>query len=662
MPRIDLPGSLGSIDIVAGLIKRCQRTQWGEGVLVDALPPLPLDTGGTWRFADVPAAVVADGAGGAFVLTTRTEGWPGAQGPLSLRHLPPSGVPGPLVAFEPRNMYIGVIGIWGEAALVASGSRRAIVVRADHSTLLSAYAFDDGGNRLWPVSKRDIPLSGALGTSRTFRVLNIAGEPDGREGAIFVWRAVERDGVLRARAQRIDRKGRLQWGRDGVVVPLSSGSAWPPPQSWMQLVTTPTGGAIVVASEAAGAGFRLQAVAIDPKGTVGSPVTVVAATADDLISVLRVRTAVADRSGGLLLAYVDLGGTLRLLRYVPGQGSLWDTAIATPLNPQAYWIREDDAGGALLAWLAAGGNLAVQRYDAQGAIAWTATIAPLAAPMTIELPPSASTWGRETWARLVQVMPDGGGGAICVFQSWSAPSAKFELRTCCFGADGVRVNDPQEVSTRASGKWLPVAAPVAGGTAVVAWADDGTAAIGGVDCFAQRIACCLPQGEPPPPPPFGCEILVLPGTPPGEIAMQLPCGNETRAFGVMALSRLVAALGSGALQGGLVTDGIPPPAWVRLAMRGVPAGFEAWLITATGRTLARARPVQPVSNRTPLALEITFRPPRDNADLIMVVSVPRIGDRPARFGVHFAMASGQGKPPSSGTVTRAQRPRAKRGG
>lgn len=574
MPRIALPGRLGSIEIPPGWLKPCRRAQWNDGVLAIAEPPLLLDFPvSTWKFDEVPVAAAADGSGGAFVLATRREGWPWTQGACTLRHLPASGVPGVLVDLEPPIAYVGVMPIWGETAMVASGKRAVILASANQSTLLAARAVDDQGRKRWP---RERVLSRAVQTNTSFRILNLVGEPDGRKGAIFAWRSEDTDGIMRTRAQRVDAQGNLEWPRDGVILPLGTSTRWYPPKPWTQLVATGDGGAIVVAVETSGVAFRLVAVDVTPKGGVGAVTTIVVSTPDDLSALQRIRHAVPDRAGGLYLAYADALGALHLLRYSPTLGVRWDVAIANPVDARAFWTREDGRGGALVAWLdGAGARLALQRMDAAGAVTWTASAGPLLAPPAIGLPAAASAWERVTWARLVTPLPDGGGGALVLFQSWADSATQPELWACCFGPDGVLANEPLVVSSRASGKFLPVAADVAVESAIVAWSDDGDYAVQGLDCWAQRIACCPPLQEPPPPPPFGCEILPLPGTMPGEIAFQLPCGNETRTFGVIPLSRFLDAVPGVGAPGALVHRCLPPPEWVRMTLLGLPAGCDA---------------------------------------------------------------------------------------
>jgi hypothetical protein len=650
MPRIDLPGPFGSIEIPGGWRKPCRRAQWNEGVraIAQAAAVGPPKREELFFFHDLPVSAVADGAGGAFVLASSAENWlwwtPGAW---SVRHLSATGVASALGFIESPLNYVGIINIWSETAMVATSKRGVIVASADQLTIVAARAFDERGRKRWPRSPYGRALSRAPSPSTNGRVLNLVGEPDGNDGAIFAWRVTEVDGVLRTRAQRIRANGNLVWPQDGVILPLGMASRWPPPQPWLQLVGTGGGGAIVVAAEVSGAAFRLVAVDVTPTGSVGAATTIVASTPDNLTSLLRIRYAVPDRAGGLFLAYADAFG-LRLLRYLPTQGVLWDNAIATSADARAFWIREDGRGGALVGWLdGAAARLALQRIDAQGAVTWTAGAGPQVAPVTIGLPPAATAWGRETWARLVHPMPDGGGGALVVFQSWADGAPQPELWSCCFRPDGTLVNEPLPVSSRTTGKSLPVATTVASESAIVAWADDGNIAVEGFDCWAQRIACCPPQQEQPPPPPFGCEILPLGGTTPGEIAFQLPCGNETWSFGVIPLSRFLDALPGVAAPGALVHRCLPPPAWVRMTLLGLPAGCDAKILTLGGRTLAPAKPIGSSRRKSepPAALALTFRPPRGRADLLVLLSRPRAngGDAPVAFRVR--VESGEGRVP-----------------
>lgn len=627
MPRIDLPGRLGSIETPNGWRKPCRRAQWNEGVRAIAQLAVwgPPKRQTVYFFHDFPISVVADGAGGAFVLgSSANEPMPWNRGAWSVRHLSASGAASALAYVESPLDYFGLINIWSEASMVATGKRGVIVASADQLTIVAARAFDERGRKRWPRSLYGRALSRAPSPSTNLRVLNLVGEPDGSTGAIFAWRAVEVDGVLRTRAQRIRANAHLVWPQDGVILPVGMADRWPPPQPWLQLVGTGDGGAIVVAAEASGAAFRLVAIDVTPTGGVGAATMIVANTPDNLTSMLRLRHAVPDRAGGLFLAYADAFG-LRLLRYLPAQGVLWDNAIATPVDARAFWIREDDRGGALVGWLdGATARLALQRVDAQGAVTWSTGAAPLLAPVTVDLPPAAAVWGREVWARLVHPMPDGGGGALVAFQTWANDAAQPELWSCCFRPDGMPENEPVPVSSRTTGKSLPVATNVATESAIVAWADDGNIANEGLDCWVQRVACCPPQQEQPPPPLFGCEILPLPGTLPGEIAVALPCGNEFRSFGVIPLSRFVDALPALGLPAGLVHRGTPPPAWVRLTLHDLPSGWDVSLLTLAGKTRARAKPIASSRRETEAltAWSLTFRPPREGADLLVLISGP----------------------------------------
>jgi hypothetical protein len=94
MARIVVPGPLGSIEIPDGWRKPCRRAQWNEGV----------------------------------------------------RAIAQSVVVGPPKR-EELYYYVGVIGIWSETAMVATGKRGVIVASADQLTIVAARAFDDQGRR-----------------------------------------------------------------------------------------------------------------------------------------------------------------------------------------------------------------------------------------------------------------------------------------------------------------------------------------------------------------------------------------------------------------------------------------------------------------------------------------------------------------------------------
>lgn len=658
MPPIELPGSLGRIDVPADWRRPCRRSHWGDGVRTVATPPVPAAGGhAAWRYGEVPSAVVSDGSGGAFVLATRSEFWPLSQGAFSLAHVAAQGAAGARIDLADPLYWAGVIGVWADGAMCASGPGRVIVATADPYTRLGARRFNASGRLLWRSPRQ---LCQSVPPNSSVLVLNLVAEPSKGEAAIFAWRHPLTAGACEARVQRIGANGRVRWGADGVSLGAIAGAEWPAGQPWIQLVAKGDGGAIVVYSRSAARSLRLFAVSIAPDGTAGSPVNVVSSTSDDLSALQRVRVAVTDGSDGMLLAYPDTTGALHILRYTPGPGVRWDIALATPTDARAYWINEDGRGGALVAWLeGAGPRLQLKRIDAQGATTFDAASSTGVSPIDITLPPGATAWGRDAWARLVKPLPDGGGGSIVAFQSWTAGSSAPRVHSCCFDGRGALVSGPFAITARASGQSLPFAAAVAPGSAAIAWADDGAVQVEGLDVWTQRVGCCPPLQLLPPPPPFGCEILPLPGMGPGEIALQLPCGNRTIPFGVIPLSRLLDAVPGVSVPPALVQRGGDAPDWFRLLLFDVPDGLHARVCTLGGRTVADAKRLH---ERRAFAL--TFKPPSGDDDLLVVFSHARPCPQDTSWKVRLATAYGTGRAPAlpkpAGATPRRAKPGTRR--
>lgn len=653
-PRIDLPGPLGDIDVPVGWARPCKATHWNEGVRVEAVPSILRPDLTSVRFHDAPYGVVADGSGGAFLLSVASE-FPFAQGALTIRHVAASGAVGARIEVEAALAALGVINLSDEAALVAAPKGRCLVAANCLGHGLEAAAFDAAGGAVWRgTGKGWRKLRSGTPPPHVSHALHLCGEPDGTGGAFFAWRETGAGGLMHVRVQRVAPDGTMRFGSAPPVVAPIVGAAWPPDQPWAQLVATGKGGAVVVAPVSTGNGFRYDATTVSPAGVVGGASTIVASTSDDWRARHRLRIAVPDNLGGLFLAYGGAAGSLRLLRYTPGTGVRWDVAIATPYDSRACHVREDGRGGVLVAWVGSPGtSLNLRRYDAQGSIGLDIATVVAAAPIDIAMPPLfRQVADRDTMARVTSVVPDGDGGAIAVWQerthvlglggfAWPA-----HLRMACFDATGALVGAIARVTARPTDQALPLLASTGAHRAVVAWADDGNAAAEGSDLWAQGIGCCPPPGDLPPPPPFGCEILSLPTASPDAFAFRLPCGNDDRGFGVIPLSRFAAGLRGVDLPGALQTHDAPAPAWIRLVLFGLPATMDAMLVTLAGKRVGEARRLagMPGDARAPHAL--TFALPARGRDLLLVFSREGAHARDEVLRVRVAGSWGEGRPPA----------------
>ena len=634
-PRVDLPAPLGRIDIPPNWRKRCSVNHWGWGVEVAATPVYD-DGSVRWTFMEMPVGVASDGDGGAFVLSISTEAWAiSTQGLATLRHVAATGVAGPILELTLRNWWPGIIGQWADYAVVASGRGRAILAGFDYQRRMTAQRYDASATPLWRP-RLGVRLSSGFALNATGNFVGLVGEEDGKGGAIFAWREPAAGGTSEIRAQRVSRTGSLRWGTLAPRIAPVAGSQFPPPQPWIQLVATPKGGAIVVALESSGAAYRVVATPVGPTGTVGAPTTLVASIDDDWKAHHRLRYAVTDGAGGSFLAYVDAGGAVRLLRYTPGTGVNWSIATGLAIDPATLAVHEDGRGGVLVAGV--GGfpsALRVRRYDANGAVTFDALDG-----ATVPTAAGAGPYGRDWSSRHVIPLPDGTGGAIVMVNELSSARGPTPVVTRCFDANGALVSPATPLNASDWGHLTPRAAVVGVQRAVVAYTQyDDLPSLG--DVSAQRVGCCVPQGEPPPLPPFGCEILPLPELVPGRFAFQLPCGNRERGFGVLPLSTFVTRLRGLRAPTGLASHDVPPPAWARLVLRNVPEGIAVSLVTLDGKPVASAKPLRGF----PGAQTLAFAPPKE-ADLLLVVSREGAGSRDAEFAFDVSLEHGDGPAPA----------------
>jgi hypothetical protein len=199
------------------------------------------------------------------------------------------------------------------------------------------------------------------------------------------------------------------------------------------------------------------------------PVTLATTRGNGWIGALRMRRAVSDGAGGLFLAVVEPGGDLHCLRCSPTLGVLWNRSFGRPIGAGAFSIREDERGGCLLTFVSAGPwpMLEMKRIDAAGTVTWDIN-APGSTPIQIQLPIGSSSWPPSYWAALAQAVPNGGGGAMAVFQDWPNGRISPKLFSLCVDAQGKAVSPRQPVSARSGGQEYPVLASGGSANAIVA--------------------------------------------------------------------------------------------------------------------------------------------------------------------------------------------------
>jgi len=206
-----------------------------------------------------------------------------------------------------------------------------------------------------------------------------------------------------------------------------------------------------------------------------------------------------------------------------------------------------------------------------------------------------------------------------VFQFWQGNSSKQKLRSLYVNAQGKVVSQPQDVSARPTRQDFPVAISGGGPSAIIAWADDGDAAIAGLDVWTQRVGCCLPSPvtglelEPELP----CAIIELPGLPYRELAVLLPCGNRELQFGFIPLTRLPTVIRGLDVPAAVSNHDAPAPNWMRINFLGLPPAIGVELQTRKRKVVARSvviyGPEKTVAGRA-----LTFKPSTTEEQFIVL--------------------------------------------
>jgi hypothetical protein len=635
----------GNIHIPPNWKKPCSAKQWNDGILaVSSITSLNVP--GLTMFDDLPSAIAPDGVGGAFVLTVCDIFVPMSLGPFALRAIGPTGVRSNLVKYQDPLAFIGVIGVWEEAVIVPSGSKRCIVLWANDQMYsdLSGQRYDETLAPLWqngtPVKVSRNFYAGSISKS------SLIAEPDGKDGVISAWVGRNQAGYDEVRMQRLDSDGNPLWGRDGISFGSVSTQQYLLPQTWVQMVATRNGGAIVVAPENTGASIQLTAQVIDRRGNlVGAPVTAVANVPNSWMSHYRLRRAVADGADGLYLTYTNAQGILRALRFSSAGNVSWDIQVGTPMNPAAYSIREDDRGGCLVAFVSNNPFQKAEliRIDGNGNITWNINSSTAGnVPLLIQLPVGSTNWTSDDWSRLIQAVPDANGGALLVHQSWPGGSAK--LFTSCFDATGKQVSPTQNVSARQTSQEMPVVIPGGGTSAIVAWADDERASTHGLDVWAQRIGCCIPEpiGEQPYPR-FGCEIIQFgDGSHFRELILEFPCGNRDLQWGLIPLTRFFASIRGLHYPGSIFNRDVESPDWIRIQFLGLPKGCKVQVYSLKGKLVADGKISKGQSKEELVLTTLTFKP--SDEDQLIVFTNDNTVDRGTRLPVRVNSDWGNGKP------------------
>ena len=657
MPTIDFQGPIGRINIPRGWQKPCRAAQWNDGVLVaSTVGTYPVPGFSPTKYDDLPLALAPDGAGGVFVLSSCHVFFPYNRGPLNLRPVSATGKAAKEVRIggDP-SAWIGVLGVWCEAAVVPSGLGRCIVVWGEDQFVAGPVAqrFDQLGDPLWQGGN-PVPLITPPGWY-TFQN-NFVAEPDGQDGAIVAWvepaRPVMSD-VHNAQVQRIDANGNVLWGNNGIGAGSVKGTNTPYGQPWLQLVSDGNGGAIVVMPQESAGRMDYVAQRIGANGGLnGAPTLLVpSASAQEWLGFdVRIRRAVTDGAGGLFLAWSDANGHLKLVRYTSAGVVTPAVDVGRPTNPAAFCVHDDGRGGALVAWISSTLNrVELVRVDGNRSTTWDINTAN--APTSVGLPPAAMNWTVDNWSHVAQAVPDNNGGAILVLQQWSVRGTVVSARlvTRCFDSSGIQVSPEQDVSARPGMQENPLVSPGGGVSAIVAWTDDNQANTLGLDAWAQRIGCCVPSpiGEQPFPR-FGCELIQFSGQGFRDMQFSLPCGNRDRQWGVIPLTRFFASVRGLEYPGSVFNRDVDPPDWIRLRFSGLPTGTEVQSYSMKGELLAGTTPA---ASDAPCFL--TFRPGAADDQLLVFSNSANAGGRP----IHVDSEWGLGEPRPLPETRRFEPPR-----
>jgi predicted lipoprotein with Yx(FWY)xxD motif len=303
--------------------------------------------------------------------------------------------------------------------------------------------------------------------------------PDGSSGAIVAWydaRATNQN----IYAQRVRANGTRAWAADGVSVCVAAND-----QEHHHMVGDGAGGAIVVWEDRRiGSVTDVYAQRVNPDGTMAWITDGVSLCIGfDYQYLPRITT---DGAGGAIVAWYDTRGTggysdIYAQRVYSDGTAAWATngvSLCTAANHQLEpQIATDGAGGAIVAWHDNRGsdtNIYAQRVYSDGTTAWITDGVTLCA--------AANT---QNW---VQIASDGARGAIVAWEDHRSGSVTdiyaqrvYSNGTVAWTTDGV--------SLCAELKWRRDAeiVPDGEGGAIVVWEDRRDPAYTDWDIYAQRV-------------------------------------------------------------------------------------------------------------------------------------------------------------------------------
>jgi hypothetical protein len=356
--------------------------------------------------------------------------------------------------------------------LTADGLGGAIVVWVDGRNDLNIYAqkVNSLGSSAWQGQGVEI-----CGTSFEQNLPKITGDGDG--GAVIVWEDGRSEIDIDLFAQRIDGAGNVLWLPDGVALSVEAADQENP-----QITSDGAKGAIVVwedKRDEATQGTDIYTQRIDSLGSVWAHGGIPICTATETQHQVQIAS---DGAGGAYIAWLDYrSGPLSFHIYmqrVDANGIPQWTADGIPIctapnSRHTLHMIADGEGSAIIAWSDRRDwyDIYAQKVDADGTTLWTAD--------------GAGVCIYPQWQYLCKLTPDGGGGAICVWQDDRHGQWDIYARRISSAGDTLWTANGVPICTQTNIQYSPQIIADGDGGAIIAWEENRTGS--DPDIYAQRI-------------------------------------------------------------------------------------------------------------------------------------------------------------------------------
>jgi len=418
----------------------------------------------TWSISKSSPAILADGAGGAFVAFLEIP----YNGRVVVQKVSAAGAP----MWGGRGVIVGGgQEQWG-AKLVSDGAGGVIVAWIDYRSFASydiyAQRINAAGSLQWPSG--GVPVCTAAGDQTNASVV-----ADASGGAIVTWHDY-RSGTADIYAQRVSSAGTALWTANGVVLCNATGSQLSP------LAATDGAGGMIAAWQDSRAGnVDVYAQRITASGIVQwaangvNLMTAFGANVNQYVSGI-----VSDGAGGAIATWQDYryGNYDVFANRVSSTGVVMWTTFGAQFTGLAAdqlstTIVTDGAGGAIIGWYDSSQNIYAGRVDAAGIPMWASEgVAICTAP------------NQQTDPVMVS---DGAGGAIVSWRDRRS-GVDNDIYAQHISAAGVTQWTPNGVAvcTAVADQSIPVVASNGSGGAILAWTDFRSGSYLN-DIYAQRI-------------------------------------------------------------------------------------------------------------------------------------------------------------------------------